>query len=438
MLLFVVSIFCQSVFAEEQKDVFKEAVLSKGRSQARSISEIRSKSRLDLVKELPKIASDLEAREDSIFAILSLYSELEDLDSLAPTWAQELDSTFKNTKNVEIQRRVLELADKRKEKRLIYAVIAGLTHTDFEVRQFAYRYVQAIKDDRAMPHVLDLAISTNPVYREYFLEASIWIKDERVQNLINKFSADDSPALRRKFFLVLNKNNIPDNRGQIQKMATSDPDEDVRIHGMEILKNRKSRQYISLFYKGITESNPDLRKISTEALFSLGDKQGAKAVSEQLAKETVPGLKARLIDLLLELGAHGGGQGLLTVLDGDKDPGLRSRSAEAMGKLGFNPGTSELKRIFEKEKVNEVKLSVLRALGELKDKTSVPALISYASNNKKENLALRLQAVDTVRVIGDPECLPSLFDAYVFEKTIEVKLEMEKAMREILLIKVAH
>nr|WP_207766289.1 HEAT repeat domain-containing protein [Leptospira wolffii] len=426
-----------ALLGEEIKDPFKDSVLSKGRSQARTIAEIKSKSRLDLVKDLPKIASDPEAREDSIFAILSLYSELEDLDNLAPTWAPELDATFKNTKNVEIQRRILELAERKKEKRLIYAVIAGLTHSEFEVRQLAYRYVQTIKDDRAMPHVLDMAISSNPIYREYFLESSVWIKDERVQNLIQKFSSDDSPGLRKKFFVILQKNNIPDNRGLIPKMAASDPDEDVRIQALEILKNRKSRQYISLFYKGITESNPDIRKVSTEALFFLNDKPGAKSVSEQLAKENVPVLKARLIDLLLELGAHGGGQGLLAVLDGDKDPALRSRSAEAMGKLGFNPGSSELKRIFEKEKSNEVKLSVLRALGELKDKTSVPALITYASN-KKEKLPLRLQAVDTIRIIADPESLPALFDAYVFEKTAEVKSEMERAVREIIQVKVSH
>ncbi len=390
-----------------------------------------------MIKELPKIVSDPEAREDTIFAVLALFSELEDLDSLAPVWASELDTTFKNTKNVEIQRRILELAERKKEKRLIYAVIAGVTHSEFEVRQLAYRYVQTVKDDRAMPHVLDLAVSSNPVYREYFLESSVWIKDERVQNLIQKFATDDSPALRKKFFVILQKNNIPDNRALIPKMAASDLDEDVRIQGMEILKNRKSRQYISLFYKGITEPNPDLRKVSTEALFYLNDKQGAKAVSEQLAKETVSALKVKLIDLLLELGAHGGGQGLLSVLDGDKDPLLRSKSAEAMGKLGFNPGSNELKRIFEKEKTNEVKLSVLRALGELKDKSSVPALVSYASN-KKEKLPLRLQAVDTIRVIGDPESLPALFDAYVFEKTPEVKLEMERAVREIISIKISH
>ncbi|XDD59549.1 HEAT repeat domain-containing protein [Leptospira sp. WS58.C1] len=429
--------FGGNIFAEEQKDPFKESVLSKGRSQAKAISEIKSKNRLDLVKELPKIISEPDAREDSIFASIALFVELEDLDSLAPSWANELDTVFKTTRNTEIQTRILELADRKKEKRLIYAVIAGLTHTDFEVRQSSYRYVQGIKDDRAMPHVLDLAVSTNPVYREYFLESAIWIKDERVQNLIGKFATDDIPALRRRFFTVLNKTNTPDNRGNIPRMAASDPDEDVRLHGLEILKNRKSRQYISLFYKGITEPNPDLRKICTEALFYLNDKQGAKSVSEQLVKETVPGLKARLIDLLLELGAHGGGQGLLTVLDGDKDPGLRSRAAEVMGKLGFNPGTNELKRIFEKEKVNDVKLSLLKALGELKDKTSVPALISFASNNKKEYLPLRLQAVDTVRIIGDPECLPALFDAYVIEKTPEVKSEMEKAIREIISIKVS-
>lgn len=116
---------------------------------------------------------------------------------------------------------------------------------------------------------------------------------------------------------------------------------------------------------------------------------------------------------------------------------MRSKAAEAVGKLGFNPGSTDLKRILDKEKNIDVKLSILRAVGDLKEKTTVPALITFASN-KKEKLALRLQAVDTIRIIGDPECLPGLFDAYVFEKTPEVKQELERATRELLLIKTAR
>ncbi|TGK22423.1 HEAT repeat domain-containing protein [Leptospira fluminis] len=426
--------FSFSVFSEEAKDPFREEVLSGGRKQARAIREIRSRSRSDLVKELPKILSDPDTREDTLFAILDLFSETEDLDSLAPNWSSECESLFKITKKIEIRKRVLDLAEKKKEKRLIYVVIEGLTHTDFELRQIAYRNVQLMKDDRAMPYVLDLANSPNPIFREYFLESSVWIKDERVQNLIQKFASDESPALRSKFFIILQKNNIFDSRGLIPKMAATDEDEDVRYHALEILKDRKSRQYISLFYKGITEQNPDLRAVCVEALFPFGDKQGAKSVSEQLARESINSLKIRMMDLLLDLGNHGGGQGLLTVLENDKDPALRSRAAEAVGKLAYNPGATDLKRILDKEKNQDVKLSILRALGDLKEKTSVPALITFASN-RREKLSLRMQAVDTIRVIGDPDCLPALFDAYVFEKTPEVKSELERATREILLIK---
>ncbi|EQA45799.1 HEAT repeat protein [Leptospira broomii serovar Hurstbridge str. 5399] len=412
-------------------------MLSGGRKQVRSIQEIRSRARLDLIRELPRILSNPNSREDTQFAILGLFSEIDELDSLAPNWSAESEVLFKITKNVELQKRILELAEKKKEKRLIYAVITGLTHTDYELRQIAYRCVQNMKDDRAMPNVLDLANSPNPIYREYFLESSVWIKDERVQNLINKFSSDESPALRRKFISILQKNNLQDTRGLIPKMAASDEDEDVRLQALEILKDRKNRQYISLFYKGITEQNHDLRAVCVEALFPFIDKSGAKAVSEQLSRETVNSLKIRLIDLLLELGNHGGGQGLITVLENDKEPFLRSKAAEAVGKLGFNPGSTDLKRILDKEKNIDVKLSILRAVGDLKEKTTVPALITFASN-KKEKLALRLQAVDTIRIIGDPECLPGLFDAYVFEKTPEVKQELERATRELLLIKTAR
>ncbi|WP_243393441.1 HEAT repeat domain-containing protein [Leptospira perolatii] len=133
--------------------------------------------------------------EESALSVLNLFSELEDLDSIAPNWVSDLEFSFRNTKSTELKRRSLELAEKKKEKRFVYSVISALTDPDFETRQSAFRCVQVFRDDRAMPNVLDLANSTNPVFREYFLEAAIWIKDERVQNLISKFASDDSPGI---------------------------------------------------------------------------------------------------------------------------------------------------------------------------------------------------------------------------------------------------
>nr|WP_232380460.1 HEAT repeat domain-containing protein [Leptospira ainlahdjerensis] len=420
--------------AETPKDEFKEKVLSPGKTQATAISEIRSRGRLDLIKELLPIFQNDSTDEKVQLAILKLFGELDDLDGLAQNWVSVLDSIFQKTTNVILKKEILLLAEKKKEKRLIYSVITAFTDPEAEVRLLSYKLMQLLKDDRALPILLDMSLSKDPVQRSYFLESSLIIKDERIQNQIHKLSNDESSGVRKKYLIAINRLGMTEKFSQFQKSAIGDPDDDVRLVALEILKNKKNRQNISLFYKGLSDSNPDIRRVSLEALLIFQDKQGAKAISEQLTKEDTLFLKARMIDLLLELGNNGGGQGILAVLTNGEETELRTKAAYAVGKLGANTSAIELTKILSEEKENMVKWQLIHSLGELKEKNAVPALLVLA-RNPREKLNLRLEAVATIRTINDPESLPSLFEAYVSENEKSLRLELENAMREILNLK---
>lgn len=99
--------------AETPKDEFRENVLSLSKSQASAISEIRSKNRLDLVKELPSVFQNESVDEKTQIAILKLFAELEELDVLAPNWVGVLDSAFQKTTNVTLKKEILLLAEKK-------------------------------------------------------------------------------------------------------------------------------------------------------------------------------------------------------------------------------------------------------------------------------------------------------------------------------------
>lgn len=389
---------------------------------------------MDLVKELPSIFQADSSDEKVQSAILKLFGEIEDLDGLAPNWVNVLDSSFQKTANVTLKKEILLLAEKKKEKRLIYSVIAAFSDPETEVRMLSYKLMQLLKDDRALPILLDMSLSKDPVQRLYFLESSLIIKDERIQNQIHKLANDESAGVRKKYLIALNRLGMTEKFSQFQKSATSDSDDDVRLVALEILKNKRNRQNISLFYKGLNDVNPDIRRVSLEALLIFQDKQGAKAISEQLTKEDTLFLKARMIDLLLDLGNNGGGQGILAVLTNGEETELRTKAAYAVGKLGANTGAVELTKILSEEKENMVKWQLIHSLGELKDKNAVPALLVLA-RNPREKLNLRLEAVVTIRTINDPESLPSLFEAYVSETEKSLRVELENAMREILNLK---
>nr|WP_246057591.1 HEAT repeat domain-containing protein [Leptospira gomenensis] len=420
--------------AETPKDEFKEKLLGSGKAQIVAIGEIRSRGRLDLVRELLPIFQNESVDEKVQFAVLRLFFDLEDLDSHAPNWVSVLDSVFQKTTNVALKKEILLLAEKKKEKRLIYSVIAALGDPETELRSLSYRLMQLLKDDRALPILLDMSLSKDPVQRLYFLESSLIIKDERIQNQIHKLANDESSGVRKKYLIAINRLGMTEKFSQFQKSASGDPDDDVRLVALEILKNKRNRQYLSLFYKGLTDANPDIRRVSLEALITFQDKQGAKVVSDQLVKEDVLFLKARMIDLLLDLGNNGGGQGILAVLTNGEEPELRTKAAFAVGKLGANTSALELTKILSEETENMVKWQLIHSLGELKDKNAVPALLVLA-RNQREKLNLRIEAVATIRMINDPDSLPSLFEAYVSENEKTLRSELENTMREILNLK---
>lgn len=386
------------------------------------------------MKELPSIFQNESVEEKVQIAILKLFAELDELDILAPNWVGVLDSVFQNTTNVTLRKEILLLTEKKKEKRLIYSVIAAFNDPETLIRALAYRLMYLLKDDRALPVLLDMSLSKDPLQRMYFLESSLIIKDERIQNQIHKLANDESSGVRKKYLIVINRLGITEKFSQFQKSATGDPDDDVKIVALEILKNKKNRQNISLFYKGLTDPNPDIRRISLEALLLFQDKQGAKVISDQLAKEKNLFLKARMIDLLLDLGNHGGGQGILAVLTDGEEAELRTKAAYAVGKLGVNINSVELTKILSEEKEDAVKWQLIRSLGELKDKNAVSGLLMFA-RNPREKLNLRIEAVIAIRIINDPDSLSSIFEAYVSEREKTLRMELENTVREILNLK---
>ncbi len=386
------------------------------------------------MKELPSVFQNESVEEKAQIAILKLFAELDELDILAPNWVGVLDSVFQNTTNVTLRKEILLLTEKKKEKRLIYSVIAAFNDPETSIRALAYRLMYLLKDDRALPVLLDMSLSKDPLQRMYFLESSLIIKDERIQNQIHKLANDESSGVRKKYLIAINRLGITEKFSQFQKSATGDPDDDVKIVALEILKNKKNRQNISLFYKGLTDPNPDIRRISLEALLLFQDKQGAKVISDQLAKEENLFLKARMIDLLLDLGNHGGGQGILAVLTDGEEAELRTKAAYAVGKLGVNINSVELAKILSEEKEDAVKWQLIRSLGELKDKNAVSGLLMFA-RNPREKLNLRIEAVITIRIINDPDSLSSIFEAYVSEREKTLRMELENTVREILNLK---
>lgn len=114
--------------------------------------------------------------------------------------------------------------------------------------------------------------------------------------------------------------------------------------------------------------------------------------------------------------------GLVAALETDKQPGVRGAAAVALGQIGDDAAATHLARsldagfpVYEskrkKKEDNEfVQRAAARALGQLKSRASVPALIA-AMSNKRASDDVRREAARSLGLIGDPSAVPALRNA---------------------------
>ncbi len=115
-------------------------------------------------------------------------------------------------------------------------------------------------------------------------------------------------------------------------------------------------------------------------------------------------------------------EGLVTALEKDKLPGVRGAAAVALGMIGDESAAPHLAQAIDagfpvsdnrrkKKEDNEfVQRAAARALGQIRSRAAVPALIA-AMSSKRMSDDVRREAAFSLGLIGDPSAVPALRDA---------------------------
>jgi len=417
--------------ADAEKDELKENLLGSEKKQKQAISTIKSSNREDLLPIISEILRTTSSEGELQGLILDLYfSYGTEIEKYNPKIIEDLEWILDNTKNEANLIKVLHYAATYKEKRLMYHTLNFITYRDATVREYTFKAINSFKDDRALPFILELGSSDQPINRYYYLESLNFIIDERANMHVTKLLTDPSPAIRSECIVVIEKLGLREKLNSVLAMATNDSNYEVRKTAVVSLKNQKSKFPTTVYQKTIFDSNQEVRDVTVDAINTIKDPSYAKFISTAMEKETLSPLRLKMVDSLLILNNHGGGAGLSAALRKDQDSQVRSKAAFAIGKLKATPVVRDLVSSLQNEQVVNVKIEVTRSLGMLKEKSAVPVILNRLQTNEANEL--RSEFLTALNQIDDPKVMPVIFDLIDLENAESIKVGMKHLLRTML------
>ncbi len=430
LVLAFTSLFSISA-ADPEKDELKENLLGSEKKQKEALLSLKSASRQDLFPIVSSILRKTNSEGELQGLILDVYFSFgADLEKYNPNFLEDLEWVFDNTKNEANIIKILHYAATYKEKRLIYNILDFIKYRDVTVREYTFKALDSFKDDRALPFILELGSSDQPINRYYYLESLNYINDERASMHVTKLLMDPSPAIRSECVIVIEKLGLKEKLNSVLAMATNDSNYEVRKTAVVSLKNQKSKFPTTVFQKTIFDSNKEVRDVTVDAINTIKDPSYARFISAAMEKETLSPLRLKMVESLLILNNHGGGLGLSAALLKDQDSQVRSKSAFAIGRLKATTAIRDLVSSLKEEKVVDVKIEVTRSLGVLKEKSAVPVILSKLQTNEANEL--RSEFLAALNQIDDPRVMPVIFDLIDLENAESIKTGMKQLLRTML------
>jgi HEAT repeat protein len=417
--------------ANTEKDELKENLLGSEKKQKLALLSIKTAKREDLFPFISTILRSTSSEGEIQGIILDLYfSYGTEIEKYNPNLIEDLEWVFDNTKNEANIVKVLHYAATYKEKRLMYHILDYITYRDATVREFTFKAIDSFKDDRALPFILELGSSDQPIHRYYYLESLNFINDERASMHVTKLLGDPSPAIRSECIVVIEKLGLKEKLNSVLSMATNDSNYEVRKTAVVSLKNQRSKFPTTVFQKTIFDSNREVRDVTVDAINAIKDPSYARFISSAMEKESLSPLRLKMVESLLTLNNHGGGLGLSAALRKDKDSQVRSRAAFAIGKLKATPVVRDLVSSLQVETVVNVKIEVTRSLGSMKEKSAVPVILNKLQTNEANEL--RSEFLTALNQIDDPKVMPVIFDLIDLENAETIKTGMKQLLRTML------
>ena len=326
-----------------------------------------------------------------------------------------------------IKKRIIDFMAESDDRRVVPALVEELSSPFSTVRESAIRALSRLGDDRMFPHILNMAKNPDPIYRVYALEAIYHLYDRRMGYLIKDMLRDGNKSVRYYALKCVEQNNLIENMPGIRVIALSDPNWEVRIKCIEIVRKFRDAGSMHVLLRSLVDANKDIRMAAVRALLEFRAVAATISVSNQLAVEDDDEIKAVLIDTLIASRGGGGFRGIERILSSDTSVSLRVRAAMACGEIG-DPRAVGLLLASMNDSDQRVRAEACNSLGVFKGNRAITVKLQEVVCLEK-SLYVRLAALYSLSRIGDRSSMLPLFDQYAVETDPVLKEKLRIVVR---------
>ncbi|MCP5503505.1 MAG: HEAT repeat domain-containing protein [Leptospiraceae bacterium] len=432
LLLFLFGNCQTQILKQKKEDPMKESLLSEdSRVQKLAISKILPEKRYDLLPFTTSILQNPSSPTELKLEILQFYFDnRETLASLYPEWEANLNWVLHSSGLKQEKVLCLNFLKETKNRDYLHDVMDLLSHRSLEVREAVYAYIAVLKDDRALPYLLELVNTSKDIYRYYYLESLQYIEDERLTLYLDELLEHKSPAMRTAVILAIESYKL-DKAHTLIKLATGDSNYEVRKHAVLAIRNQNLKNRAYILKETLFDSHPEVREVSISSVNRFNIRYFSNYISKALEEEPLSDLRIKMIESLLHLNHHGGGKGLSVALKEDSSVEVRMLAARAIATLKAKMNLPDLLTSLRVDTSVEVKKEIARSLGVMKDKVAIPSILN-GLQDRAEDLGLKIELVATLEKIDEPRVMPLLFDLIETEDEKELRLSMKSLLRRML------
>ncbi len=325
----------------------------------------------------------------------------------------------------------LKAAGPNKNPDLIYTIAPFLVHPQAALRAEANRAVALRRDERIYPLIGQLLAAENAIDKIYAMETLLALKDERaVPLLLLQLS---NPNKNVRYFALKTLEAIASDKAQygVINLAQNEPDEEVRLKAVEILRQFKTGPVFSALQRLISDAKLPVRSKALESALAQNDKRYANAISEHLARETDMAQKHALLRALLTLGSGGGMNGVLALLKKEADSELLLWSAHACIRFAEQRCAEPLAQLVASNTDESIVLEGIVALGAFRQKKHLPQLLGIVADPARAE-RVRSAALISVSQFDSEASIQQLFVTYDIEKNQSMRVQIKNYLVDLM------
>lgn len=229
-----------------------------------------------------------------------------------------------------------------------------------------------------------------------------WIGTLMALETVREGLADDEAAVRLAAVEATRAIGDRDSLERLRERFPAEPDDTVRTAMVAVFGALKDDASLPMLIRSLLDpdSSAILRDAVLGAVESIGSAAAVPALVELLDGGTLADdQQPRILAALGALKAEAAVPALVGRLQADS-PAVRAAAAEALGQIGVVAGVSEALRPLVDDPEPDVLEAAIRALGRLRDRESIPALIEAAGRRATEfDATMALTAFPDTRAI---------------------------------------